>query len=676
MKSFKKAFAVFLAAVMCVGVMPAAAFAAPENTPKEEVVYVNLNSDGSVKEINVVNIFDLTEDGQIIDYGKYETLRNMTTTDEIDYSGDCVTINAESGKLYYEGKLDSDVMPWNISIHYFIDGKEYSGEEVAGKSGNLKITASVTENKNCKGDFFNGYALQASFTLDTKKCANIHANGATVANVGSNKQLTYTILPGKGADIEITADVTDFEMEPVAVNGVRLNLSIDIDEAAIQDKLNEITGAVGTLNDGSAQLNSGAQKLSDGTALLNEKTGELYTAVGALNGGAQSLANGLNTITSYNADLVNGAYTAFSGLCSAAQGSLNTQLEANDLSPVTLTPESYSSVLTGLLAQMDADAVYNAAYNQALAQVTAEVEAQSDSLYSGYIDANADSIYLSYVQSQSDALYMQAAAQAVTAQLMQNGYSSEQAAAYLQTAEGQALIAQTVAAMTDEQKQQIVSAAVSSLTDEQKAQIKAGALASLTDEQKQQIKSGYIDQTMNSQTVTDGITSAVAAANQAAASVAQLKGQLDSYAYFYAKLQEYTSSVSGAAQGAGALSINMNALYENVGALKTATSELNSGANELYGGTNELKNGADEFAEKTTDIDSVANEEIDSMISSATGADVEVTSFVSDKNTNIESVQFVIKTDSIKIAEQETEQTEQTEDLSFWQKLVNLFKGN
>ena len=31
--------------------------------------------------------------------------------------------------------LDSKVMPWKFDIHYYIDGKEYSPEEIGGKSG-------------------------------------------------------------------------------------------------------------------------------------------------------------------------------------------------------------------------------------------------------------------------------------------------------------------------------------------------------------------------------------------------------------------------------------------------------------------------------------------------------------------------------------------------------------
>ena len=676
MKHIKRITAALLAALLIIGIMPMSAFAATENTPKEEVVYINLNADGSVKEIVVVNIFDLDKDGQIIDYGKYESLRNMTTTDKIGYSGETVTIDAKVGKLYYEGKLDSNVMPWNIAIHYYMDGKEYKGSDIAGKSGDLKITIDITENENCIGNFFEGYALQASVTFDTDKCSNIKADGATVANVGKNKQLTYTILPNKGADIEITAKTTDFEMSAIAINGIKLNLAIAIDDAEIQSKIDEIIGAVNDLDEGAGKLKDGTEELYDGTTLLKDKVGELYTGVGALNSGAAELYNGLSAITSKNKELLDGAYEAFKGLCIASETILNAELTKNGLQTATLTPENYATVLTELLKTMDADAVYNMAYNKALAEVTAQVEAQADALYAGYVEQNADAIYLAYVQSQADTLYAQVAAQAVLEQLIASGYTEQQAMAYLQTPEGQALVAQAVATMNDGQKQQIISTAVANLTPEQKTQIKAGAVASMTDKEKEQIRNGYIEQTMKSKEVTDQITAAVAAANTAAASVTELKGQLDNYSLFYEGLKSYTSAVSDATSGANTLKNNMDTLYTNVGTLKTSVGELNDGVKALFDGTTELKNGTGEFVKETDGIETEVSGEIDSMITEATGSDVEIASFVSEKNTNVDSVQFVIQTEAIEIEEVTSTQPIVQESLNFWQKLLRLFNLN
>lgn len=673
MKHTKKILSVLLVALIIIGVMPFSAFAASENTPKEEVVYINLKADGSVKEINVVNIFDLDKNGQIIDYGKYESLRNMTTTDKIGYSGETVTIDAKKGKLYYEGKLDSNVMPWNIAIKYYMDGKEYKASEVAGKSGNLKITINITENTNCIGNFFEGYALQASVTLDTKKCSNITSDGATIANVGSNKQLTYTILPNKGADIEITAQATDFEMSAIAINGIKLNLAIEIDDATIRAKIDEIISAVNDLDEGAGELNDGAKELYVGTTLLKDKVGELYTGAGALNGGVGELSSGLAGITTKNQELLNGAYAAFEGLCSASETILNAELTKNGLQSVSLTPETYATVLTELFKTMDADKVYATAYNKALAEVTAQVESQVDALYAGYIDQNADAIYLAYIQSQADTLYAQVAAQAVLEQLVASGYTEQQAVAYLQTSEGQVVVAEAVGAMTDEQKQQIITTAVQNLTDDQKTQIKSGAVASLTDEQKTQIRKGYIDQMMKSKEVTEQITAAVTAANSAAASVAELKGQLDNYSLFYTGLKEYTSAVSDAANGANTLKLNMDTLYTNVGTLKTSVGELNDGVKTLYDGTATLKNGTGEFVKETDGIEDEVGGEVDKMITEATGSDEEITSFVSDKNTNVDAVQFVIQTEAIEMEESVDTEPVVVEKLTFWQKLLRLF---
>ena len=673
MKHIKRVIAGVLVAVLALSILPMSAFAATENTPKEEVVYINLNADGSVKEINVVNIFDLDTDGKIIDYGKYESLRNMTSTDKIDYNNETITVDAKAGKLYYEGKLSSKVMPWNIAIKYYMDGKEYKASEIAGKSGNLKIAMNITENTECIGNFFKGYALQASVTLDTDKCTNIVADGATVANVGSDKQLTYTILPNKGADIEITAKVSNFEMSAIAINGIKLNLAIEIDDSVISEKIDEIIGAVKDLDSGASELNGGAKELYGGTTTLKDKVGELYTGVGALTTGAGDLASGLNAITSKNKELLDGAYEAFKGICSASETILNAELTKNGLSAVTLTPENYATVLTGVLEAMDADAVYHTAYNKALAEVTAQVEAQADALYAGYVEQNADAIYLTYIESQADTLYAQVAAQAVLEQLMANGYSEQQAVSYLQTAEGQALVAQAVDAMTDEQKQQILTTAVQNLTNEQKTQIKAGAVASLTDEQKTQIKNGYIDQMMKSKEVTDQITAVVSTAKTAAASITELKGQLDNYSLFYEGLKSYTSAVSDAASGANTLKLNMDTLYANVGTLKTSVGELNDGVKTLYDGTADLKDGTSEFVKETDGIENEVGGEVDKMITEATGSDVVITSFVSEKNTNVDAVQFVIQTEAIEIAEAVDTEPVVVEKLTFWQKLLRLF---
>lgn len=593
MKHMQK-FTAAAMAVLLLGFTVVPAFAETAPSAKEEVIYAMADASGKVTDAEAVNIF---AGGDIVDYGDYSAVKPLNTNDTITQNGDQIAFSSTADKVYYQGTMKNAALPWNISIRYYLDGKEYAPQDVAGKSGALEIRFSVTKNESCGGSFYDDYALQASFTLDTERCQNIVSNGATVANVGSDKQLTYTILPGKGIDTVITADVTDFEMDAAAINGVRLNLDVDVDDTDLMDKVDELVSAIGDLDDGAWELHDGTEELYDATKTLNSKVGDLHSGVGDLTAGAGDLYTGLTDITAQNQ--------------------------------------------------------------------------QADQLYLGYVKSQADSIYLAYVTTQADALYAQVAAQAVREQLIQSGYSEAQADAYLQTADGQTLVAQTVSNMTEEQKAQILNAAVAKLTDEQKKQILQGAVASLTEEQKAEIREAYIQQMMASDDVTSQINAAVATVS-AAKQVSELKGQLDSYGVFYQGLVAYTDAVSSAAAGAKSLTLNMDTLYSNTGKLKLSVGELSDVVGELYDGTGELTDGTTEFVDKTSDMDTQISDEIDSMTASLSGGDGDAESFVSEKNTNVNTVQFVIKTAAIEKAETTTDNTVESAPLTFWQKLLRL----
>lgn len=55
--------------------------------------------------------------------------------------------------------------------------------------------------------------------------------------------------------------------------------------------------------------------------------------------------------------------------------------------------------------------------------------------------------------------------------------------------------------------------------------------------------------------------------------------------------------------------------------------------------------------EETKDMDTQITDKIDELIETVTGGDFEVTSFLSDKNTNVQSVQFVIKAEGVRVGE-------------------------
>lgn len=288
-KIVRRASALVLAGCLLAG----AALPALAASAKEEVIYANLDASGTVTGVYAVNSFAVQAGDTVTDHGSYTAVRNMTTTDPLKHSGDTVTATvAEDGKLYYEGTMDTaTALPWLVKLTYTLDGAEIAPEELGGKSGALTIRLQVSRNPACTGDFFDQYALQVTMTLDTDRAQNIVADGATMANVGSNKQLSYILLPGSDSDVTVTADVTDFAMNAISLNGVKLRLNLDLDGA-------DLTGMLDRLQGGSVQLDDGANALADGIA-------QVQAGLDTLNGVSAS-TDQLTTLLDASTQIQNG----------------------------------------------------------------------------------------------------------------------------------------------------------------------------------------------------------------------------------------------------------------------------------------------------------------------------------------------------------------------------------
>lgn len=266
-------------------------------------------------QINKLHTFKRSDD---------DSVKMLNTNDKITQDGDIISFSTNAEKAYMQGTLKDAEIPWDISIKYFLDGKEYTPNDIAGKSGKLEINLKISKNENCKSDFYENYALQASFALDTELCSNIKADGATTANVGSDKQISYTILPNKGIDASITADVRDFEMDAVSINGVKLNLDIDIDISEISDEVAELNDGVTKIDDGANSVSDGSDKLKDGGAKTLDSGITAYTqGVDKICSGYSQIASGVSDLATGSKSLVSGSQSVDKGVSDLYDGIVN-----------------------------------------------------------------------------------------------------------------------------------------------------------------------------------------------------------------------------------------------------------------------------------------------------------------------------------------------------------------
>ena len=650
MKNYNKIIAVAMAGAICGSTaFSSISLAATKSSEKEEVIYANLTSSGDIEKIYAVNIF---EDKDIVDYGVYETVKNMNTMDKINYSNGKITIQNSEDKLYYQGIMKQNTeMPWTIKVRYKLDGVEYAPSELAGKSGKLEISISIKENKKCKKNFFENYALQTVVQLDTNLCENIKSDEATMANVGGLKQLTYTILPGNEKDIKITSDVTDFEMSEIQVNGINLNLGLDkdsIDTSSLTGELDKLKDAVNDLDDGANELNDGAKKLDDGAVTLTD--------------GIKTIQEGLDQLNSKSSSLTSGSSEVLSALKTIQSSLNNVSTSSKDLkqlsSASTSIKSGIDSLVKGLKTVDSSIDTYNSSLKKAGLNSASELAQKNKQAISALgITSTQRKLYSAYTSGGSQAV------SAELAKLAQAG-DSEAVALYKQVSAGN----------TDEVTQYVQAAgkliSVETLLKADASYIEGssklinGIDAQMSTSSGQTtLMSGAVSLQTNYKKFDASIQDLVSSLNNLMANMTQLKSGInkltDNYATLDSGIKEYTSAVNKITNG-------YSKVYE--GAL-----DLVSGTHSLYKGTTELTDGTGEFKGETSDLDSKVDDEVDSMIDNFAGGDFEVESFVSDKNTDVDSVQFVIKTEAIKKEEVKVEE-EKNEELNFWQKLLNLFR--
>ena len=275
---------------------------------KQEVVYASMTAAGTVKHLYVVNELFSEEPVMVKDFGTYSEVVNLTDGTNIARESDSVLCTVESESFAYQGNLTSTDLPWNVSITYELDGKACSPEEVAGKSGELKMTIETTQNTALDPLYFDNYLLQITCTLPMDHVSNIATEEGSIALNGSNTAVTFSGMPGKTGSYVLTAHVEDFEMEGVSIAAIPFSMAIEAPDSS------ELIAQFDELIEGSGKLDTGAEGLEAGTTALAAGTRKLESGTAQLQGGAQELSAGV-------AAYVAGVAQVSEGLAQAAAGS-------------------------------------------------------------------------------------------------------------------------------------------------------------------------------------------------------------------------------------------------------------------------------------------------------------------------------------------------------------------
>lgn len=628
----KKILSLILVAGLMFGAIKGTVYAINNENKEKEAVREEQEAEIEEVKTDGASIYIFTEeDGKVL---------NVIATDDILFEADVA-----------EDKIHKEI-PLEINVKYILDGKDVKPEELAGKSGHLVIRYEYKNNQsqmmNVNGyseKIYVPYAMVTGIIFEDETCKNIEVVNGKMIDDGSRTVVAGIAFPGLQSNlkvnksdidipeyVEISADVENYE-HPEAMTIATSQMFANLDTSTLNDvdglkeSMDKLTVAMDQLMDGSRQLYDGLTLLSEKSSQLKEGVDQLYDGssvlkdgVSALDGGASDLqagatqlVSGLETLTGNNATLTGGAKQVFDTLLSVGTDQLHANEEFKNVP--ALTTGNYTQVLSGIIAQLDKDAVYNTALqavtaevethrDEVMEKVTAEVRKVVEGKVTAVVKEGVESQVTQVVESQKELIR-----QAVLTQIMPgvtldqyedlvaNGKIPEDK----QVAFNSAVESAVQAKIAEEVEKQMASVKTKGLikanTDEtMKGEEAQNNIAAFTEAKIQELIAGGMQE--------QEVQGKLAAAAEGLKSVAGLKTSLDSYNAFYNGIIAYTNGVSTALDGAKTLKAGTDTLKDGSSKLATGSVQLYEGINELRGNTpalidgiNQLKDGSEKLAD-------------------------------------------------------------------------------
>lgn len=575
---------------------------------KDESVYLISDANGNVnKTIVVDHLKNKDKKDTLEDASNLSDIENVKGKEKFTQSGDKLTWQAGGKDIYYQGTATEEP-PVTQKVTYYLDGKEISPEDLAGKSGKVKIrfdytnTTSYTETVNGEKQTVSVPFAAITGLVLGDGFENIEVtNGKAEVSDSSSVVLGYA-LPGlkdslgiKDKDLdgdvnipeymEMTADVENFSM-PAAmtfvVNASDYVSTDGIDTSDLDDMINDLKDASTQLQDGSKTLAEGTDTLADGLSTLQSKLGTFASGVGTLqNGlktytdGVSTLSGGLNTLGNSTGALVSGADKLNSGAGQLASGS--------------------ATLKDGLKAYTDGASQLNTGLNQ--------LNDNTGSLATGVTSLNDGAKKLSdgiNAANKGAAGVSAGAAQLKTSIDTAKTGADSLAAGAKQVDEGVGQLTQSLSDMPETIKTNINKSL------EPLNELNVGTLFKTL---------GYID---TDKITADNVSAAADAAvnnagdiiyaltnmqnqnpsatyNQILVGLSQGKGAVSVYSAVNQSVTDSASTVQALKDGSAKVSDGASSLDAGLGQLSDGASELSSGASDLAKGTTQLATGATEL---------------------------------------------------------------------------------
>lgn len=597
---------------------------------KEETVYVVSDPDGTPNEVIVSDWLKNKSGADTIeDTSDLTDIENVKGDETYEKGTDGKIVwKADGNDIYYQGNTARE-LPIDMKLTYWLDGKEIAPDDLAGKSGKVKIRMDYTNKEQTDGVYVpftavSGMVLNENFT-------NIEVTNGKVVSDGSKNMVVGFAFPGLSDSldigendldgeleipdfIEVSADVEDFSLDMTMTFVMsdilqELDVDQDIDLTGIEEAIDTLSDASGQLVDGSKELRNGTAKLKDGVSDYTDGVSALKSGIDSYTDGVSQVKKGVDAYTDGVAKVAGGTQQL-----AEKSGTLATGIQqlVNGASRVQTYFEGDAGLVSGAKAISEGvnqlDQALNAGVTEAeKQQAAASVDAmfaEDGETYQG-IRQQAASQYETAMKNSSE---LQGSVENGVSQAMYGAYE----AAYKQLMGGN--YADNTAALEADAKTfagqmvQASSSNISAVSSQLVSGIADGTSGMVGDSVAGACKSA----------AQTGVESGIASTKSAIAAQIEQGGLIDGANALSAGvdqlyregiqplavgMQTLNNSVPELMEGIHTLNDGAAALNQNSGALKSGVNTLDSKGGDLRGGASTLNNSSAELKNGASDLD-------------------------------------------------------------------------
>ena len=315
---------------------------------KEQTVYVNADENGNSQDVIVSNwLKNQGKEQELTDKTNLTDIQNVKGDETFEQKSDGTIVwNTDGGDIYYQGKTQEE-LPVSVKLTYYLDGKEISAKDLAGKSGKLKIridyenkSKEVKEIQGKQEEICTPFMMMTAMILPAETFSNVEITNGQIISDGNNDIAVGVGFPGlaeslklqdveelKDVDFpdyaELTADVKDFSLAMTATVATT-GLLDDLDLADV-NSTEDLKEQMETLADSSQALVKGSSELQSGIATLDSSADTFVSGLTQVDDGTAALKNGIDTMNSKKGELLDGVTKLTDAMKALQNGSAGLQ---------------------------------------------------------------------------------------------------------------------------------------------------------------------------------------------------------------------------------------------------------------------------------------------------------------------------------------------------------------